>query len=147
VVIAEADRRSLEFAAAHRLVEARQVATLLGEKAVDAGERLEGLWRAGLVAGERDGAETPGYFRITGGGLRAIGSRLPVPGFDPRYEHAVGAGWLWLIANAGRFGAFDRVLSERQMRAEDQEQPAPEAPFDVRPGEFGGRSTVCTIPT
>lgn len=36
---------------------------------------------------------------------------------------------------------MDRVLSGRQMQAEDRDG-SPEAPFDVRPGEFGGQRQV-----
>ena len=136
-----ADQQVLEFAAAHRLVVAGQVGSLLGEDPVEAGERLVGLERAGLAASDRVDAAAPAFFRITSAGLRTIGSRLPAPGFDPCYQHALSAGWLWLIASAGRLGSVEGVLSERQMRAEDREG-GPEAPFDVRPGEFGGRGEV-----
>ena len=98
--MAPADRQILEFAAGHTVIEARQVATLLGEETVEAGGRLADLTKAGLVAGERACAEAPGYFRITAAGLRAIGSRLSVPQLRQRHEHALGVGWLWLAASA-----------------------------------------------
>ncbi len=136
-ILSESERRVLEFASAHSVVLADQVARLLGAPADEAAEVLAGLTAAGLVAHDRVGGEEPSWFRITGVGLRLLGSRASPPGFDPRWRHAVGAGWLWLVAREGELGGVDRVLSERQMCFEDRNGGA-DAPFALRPDLFGG---------
>lgn len=122
-------------------MDAGQVASLLGEEPAEAGERLAALETVGLATSDRLGVTSPAVFRITSAGLRAIGSRLSAPGLDPRPERALGVGWLWLVASSGGLGRVDRVLSKLQMQAEDLDG-SPEAPFDVCPGEFGGRGRV-----
>lgn len=117
---AEADRRVLGFAATQRVVVVDQVARLLGGGVDGAAEVVGGLVGAGLLARDRAGAGGGGYLRITAAGLEEIGSRLSAPGFEWPAAHAVGVGWLWLMAGAGSFGAVERVLSEPEMRLEDR---------------------------
>lgn len=137
MVVSEGDSRVLEFARAHSVVLADQVVGLLEETGPEVEERLGSLSRAGFLVCDRVGPQGPDCFRITGAGLRAIGSRFAPPGFDPRCRHAVGAGWLWLAAHGGTFGSVEGVVSERQMRVEDREGGA-DSPFFVQPEQFGG---------
>jgi DNA-binding MarR family transcriptional regulator len=112
----EADRRVLAFIAAHRFVLPAQVAKLLGTEPAAVWELLAGLEAGGLVRSERLMAGRAASVRITGAGLGAIGSRLPVPGFRlDGYRHAVGVVWLWLEARSGAFGEIERGLSVREM--------------------------------
>lgn len=115
------DRRILAFAGAHRFVLDEQVQELtrLGPGGVK--ERIDRLEAQRLLRRERLGPREPSFVRITGAGLRAIGSRLPAPGCELReYRHVIGVGWLWALAWQGGFGDPDRVLSEREMRALDR---------------------------
>ena len=116
----DADRGVLAFAAAHHLVLAEHVASLLGSDADAARERLARLQLAGLIRPTRMLATDPGGYQITSAGLAAIASELPPPRLDP------GRYWLWLAATkGGNFGPIDQVLTEREMRARDtQRDPA-----------------------
>ena len=116
----DADRGVLAFAAAHHLILAEHVASLLGSNADAARERLARLQLAGLIRRTRMLAIRPGGYQITSAGLAAIASELPPPRLDP------GRYWLWLAATkGGNFGPIDQVLTEREMRARDtQRDPA-----------------------
>ncbi|MGZ4178950.1 MAG: hypothetical protein ACXVUX_22295, partial [Solirubrobacteraceae bacterium] len=69
----------------------------------------------------------------------AIGSDLPAPrGFDlATHRHDSGLAWLMLAAQAGRFGAVGRVISEREMRSQDGRDPSRERRYGVRLGGAG----------
>ena len=120
----DADRGVLAFAAAHHLVLAEHVASLLGSDADAARERLARLQVAGLIRRTQMLAIGPGGYQITSAGLAAIASELPPPRLDPaRYRHDIGAVWLWLAATkGGNFGPVDQVLTEREMRARDPQR-------------------------
>lgn len=138
-VLEEVDRRVLEFAGAHGRVGVDHVTGFCGLGAEEAGARLRELAGAGLLARERLGRKDPRSFRVTAAGLAQVERRLPAPGFGPRYGHARGVVWLWLAARDGTFGPVERVLSEREMRAEDLEGSS-DGPFGVElPSSAGGR--------
>jgi hypothetical protein len=126
----------LEFASVHSVVSRDQVARLLGNTTDAAAKQLSTLSADGLLSRERCAVAEASRFRITPAGADVIGSRLATPGFDPRVRHALGVGWLWLMATVGSFGSVDRVLTERQMRWVDcrEGSEAPAAPLE----EFGG---------
>lgn len=121
VQITATDRILLRFAAEHRFVIAAQVAMLLGATEAAAESRLRRLGTAGHLRRRRELHRGPTWHQITRAGLRAIGSDLPAPrGFDlATHRHDIGLAWLMLAARAGRFGALNRVISEREMRSAD----------------------------
>jgi hypothetical protein len=121
VQITDADRALLRFAAEHRFVIAAQVAALLEVSEPAAWSRLRRLVTGGHLRRRRELHRGPSWHQITAAGLRAIGSELPAPrGFDlATHRHDAGLGWLMLAAQAGRFGALERVISEREMRSHD----------------------------
>jgi hypothetical protein len=130
-----ANRALLAFAAEHQIVDADQVAVLLGTTVRTASDRLRRLVGARLIAREeRDGYRRPGTYRITRAGLDAIGRRGQRP---PRASarsqlHDIGLGWLWLAARAGSFGPLRGTVSERQMRSHDGTEDGRGEPFGVR---------------
>lgn len=128
------DREALEFLAAHRMALADHVMVLLGGDRELASERLAELERMRLVWRERVLRSDPDCFRITRAGLSFIGSDLPPPEFDPRYQHDVGVAWLWLAATHGAFGETDRVLTEREMRATDATESRSSGAGGTQPG-------------
>lgn len=146
VQITDTDRDVLRFAAEHRFVIAAQVAALLGVSASAADARLRRLGSAGHMRRHKELHRGPTWHQITAAGLRAAGSDLPAPrGFDlATHRHDAGLGWLMLAAHAGRFGALQRVISERRMRSYDgrAEDGAPR--YGVRLGGVGpnGREPV-----
>jgi hypothetical protein len=121
VQITDTDRALLRFAAEHRFVVAAQVAALLGVTEAAAESRLRRLGSGGQMRRRRELHRGPTWHQITRPGLRAIGSDLPAPrGFDlATHRHDAGLGWLMLAARAERFGALNRVISEREMRSHD----------------------------
>ena len=112
-------REILAFAAAHGLIVAEQVQVLLGEGGDRAPAMLDALERCGLLRRVRLVPGGDGCYVITGAGLAAVGSDLPVPstGLDG-YRRTVGAGWVWVRAHDGRFGVV-RSLTQREMVAHD----------------------------
>jgi hypothetical protein len=137
VAARDADRRVLEFASVNRLVSGAQAARLLDLAVEAASERLSRLAGNGSLARGLLGLGEAPWFRITPAGLRAVGSRLAAPGFGPWCRHALGVGWLWLLASEGTFGPVEQVLTEREMKSVDKHDGV-EAPFAARPEEFGG---------
>jgi len=121
VQLTDADRALLRFAAEHRFVIAAQVAAVLAVSEAAAEARLRRLGGGGYLRRHRELHRGPTWHQITAAGLRAIGSKLPAPrGFDlATHRHDAGLGWLMLAAGAGRFGAAQRVISEREMRSHD----------------------------
>jgi len=121
VQLTDADRALLRFAAEHRFVIAAQVAALLAVSGAAAEARLRRLGGGGYLRRHRELHRGPTWHQITAAGLRAVGSQLPAPrGFDlATHRHDTGLGWLMLSARAGRFGAAQRVISEREMRSHD----------------------------
>jgi hypothetical protein len=128
----------LRFVAAHRFVLACQVTEWLGVHGVVAYRRLRGLRDAGLLSYRRIFHARPGCYQITRAGLAVVESDLGRPSVDLRsYRHDVGVVWLWLAAWRGSFGAAERVLSERQMRARDQAAEGYGEWFAVPLGGYG----------
>jgi hypothetical protein len=119
-VVEDVDRQILAFAAAHRFVLDTQIGKLLGAERGVIAERVVGLKQERWLREERVQARRPGLIRITGAGLRAIGSRMPAPGFDlTGYRHEVGVVSMWVAAWQGALGEAERVLSRREMEALD----------------------------
>jgi hypothetical protein len=141
--LTDRDRALLAFAADHRIVLATQVEALLGASASVAYDRLHTLTAARLLSSARP-LNGPACYRITRGGLTAIGSDLPTPRAPDLalYRHDVGVGWLWLAARKGVWGEPGEVISERRMRSEDGRadtagDPTRDARFGVRLGGVG----------
>ncbi len=129
VLITERDRRMLAFAAEHRFVIAAQPAALLGVSVTTAGTRLRALAEAGHLRRHPTLAGEPVAYRISGAGLRTIGSDLPAPRPPSLgvYDHDLVLGWLMVAAQRGRFGPVRAVVSERRMRSDDGRRPEGEA--------------------
>jgi hypothetical protein len=120
-LLTERDLELLAFVAVHRFVLAAHVHSWLGVDRAVAYRRLAGLVGAGLLSYERIFHAQPGCYLITNGGLGVIDSDLPRPSVDLRcYGHDTGIVWCWLAAINERFGAVDRLLSERELRSHDQ---------------------------
>lgn len=134
------DRRTLEFAAEHRLILAAHAASLLGVSDTAAARRLRRLTRHRYLRYRRE-LIGPGCYLIDRPGLRAIGSNLPRPrDLDlATYRHDVGLAWLWLAAHAQTFGPLDNVISERRMRSDDARRESWVEPLGVRLGGVGPR--------
>lgn len=132
------DRRTLEFAAEHRLILAAHAAALLGLSAAAAARRLRRLSRSRYLRYRRELAG-PGCYLIDRPGLNAIGSDLPRPRDLElaTYRHDVGLAWLWLAAHAGAFGGLHEVISERRMRSHDGRHEPWVEPLGVRLGGVG----------
>ncbi len=110
----------LEFLAEHRVVRANQVEKLLGVSLDAARRRLNRLAVDGYVNRGTLYHRQPGHFLISSAGLRAIGSRLPVPTLRAAdYRHDIGLAWVWLAARSGAFGPLRGMVSERQMSSHD----------------------------
>ncbi|HEX3978225.1 MAG TPA: hypothetical protein VHW96_18290 [Solirubrobacteraceae bacterium] len=139
VQITDADRTLLRFTAEHRFVIAAQVATLLGVSDAAAESRLRRLGTGGHLRHRKELHRGPTWHQITAAGLRAAGSDLPAPrGFDlATHRHDTGLGWLMLSAQAGRFGAVERVISERRMRSHDGRAEDRARRYGVRLGGVG----------
>ncbi len=139
VQITDADRALLAFAAEHRFVLAAQVAALLQVTTAAAEARLRRLGDGGQLRRHKEIHRGPVWHQITRSGLRAIGSDLPAPrGFDlATHRHDAGLGWLMLAAQAQRFGALERVISERRMRSHDGRARDGAPRYGVRLGGVG----------
>jgi len=118
--MSDVDRRILGYMACHPLVLVSHVRALLGVQEREVTEHLDALVAAGLVRnGPRLRHQRAGY-QITAGGLREIGSELPVPRLAlRRYWQDIGVAWLSVAAHGGKFGEVDRVYCEREMRVAD----------------------------
>ncbi len=122
------DGELLSFVAAHRFVLAAHAQKWLDTSPAFAYRRLAGLVDAGLLSYHRIFHAQPGCFVITNGGLAVIDSRLPRPAIDLRsYGHDIGLVWVWLAARDERFGPFERLVSEREMRSQDEREAASSA--------------------
>ena len=121
VRLTERDLEVLAFVAAHRYVSAGQIHDLLGAGRSISYRLLGRLTDCGLLRYERIFHAQPGVFLITNGGLAVIDSPLPKPVVDLRlYRHELLVPNVWLVAQAGGFGAPDRVLTEREAKHYDQ---------------------------
>jgi len=119
--VEDLDRRLLAFLGAHPFVLASQIERFLGIDHATVDRRLVAMEARRLARSERLQMSGVAFVRVTGAGLRAIGSRLPAPGFDlAGYRHDVGIVWLWVAAWEGVFGEPERVLSRREMQALDR---------------------------
>jgi hypothetical protein len=128
----------LAFAAEHRFVLSAHVRALLRDSGHAADERLERLCRAGLLVEKTVFHDHPPTYRSTRKGLDAVGSKLTAPNIDHgRYDHEVGAAWLWLAARHGAFGPMREVLGERRLRSRDAREDGPTEPLAVRLGGLG----------
>ncbi len=136
--LGDRERQVVELAAVQPFVLPGHVMGLLEADWREAYDVLAGLTAAGVLVRGRVASETQDCFQITSAGLQALGSRSPLPAFEPAYEHAVCASWVWVKARSGAFGPLDRVLCEREMRDEDRVDGAG-VPYAVEPHEFGGR--------
>jgi hypothetical protein len=138
VRLGDPDRLLLAFAAEHRFVLPAHVAVLLGVSEVAAGERLRKLSRAGLLTEKRVLDGHPFTYRSTRDGLDAVGSTLRPPNVDlSRYDHEVGAAWLWLAARRGALGPMREVLGERRLRSREATVKDHTEPVAVRLGGLG----------
>ncbi len=138
----ENDLAVLAFAAEHHFVTRGQVAKLLGVKEDTAVRRLRRLATTGLMKHQTPFREGGGCWRITGAGLARIASKLKPSRVDLQYyEHTVGAAWLYLAAQSGRFGPLRELVSERRMRSHDGTPEGRRKPLAVRVDGFaaGGR--------
>jgi hypothetical protein len=135
------DLELLRFAGEHRFVLSAHVQALLRLSAEAAEARLRELCDAGLLAERTVFAGFPPTYRSTRRGLDAVGSKLRAPTIDVgRYDHEVGAAWLWLAARNGAFGPMREVLGERQLRSRDAaaaQGPGSAQPLAVRLGGLG----------
>jgi hypothetical protein len=139
------DLELLEFVAAHRFVLACHAQSWLGCSALVAYRRLHGLLELGLLSYRRVFDSRAGCYQVTTAGLGVIDSELPRPSVDLRtYRHDIGLVWIWLAARNETFGPCAGVLSEREMRAHDQQSEDPLARFGIvlRDWPFAGRRTV-----
>jgi hypothetical protein len=136
VRLTDRDLEVLAFVAAHRFVSAVHVHDLLGTSRSITYRLLGRLTDCGLLRYERIFHGQPGVFLTTNGGLAVIDSPLQRPVVDLRlYRHELSVPTLWLVANAGGFGAFERVVTEREAKHYDQ------IPARQDGGMFGVRLT------
>ncbi len=135
--ITHRDLELLGMVAAHRFVLACQVREWLRTSEVVAYRRLKGLVESGLLSYRRIFHARPGCYQATAAGLGVIESPLPRATIDLRtYRHDVGVVWVWLAASNDCFGAYRRVLSERQMRSHDQRREQGDESFAIPLGSY-----------
>jgi hypothetical protein len=141
IQLTASDLELLRFAGEHRFVLSAHVQALLRLTAKAADARVAELSDAGCLAERTVFANFPATYRSTRRGLDAIGSKLRAPTIDlGRYDHEVGAAWLWLAARNGAFGPMREVLGERQLRSRDgaaEGRPGLAGPLAVRLGGVG----------
>ncbi len=126
--LSEVDGELLAFLAEHRVALVDQLATLTGRSDAGVRRRLRALAAAGLIAERRVLHRQPPAYLITRRGLRTLGSPLPLPRLNLQaYLHDLGAGWLWLAARDGAFGALSEIHSERRLRSRDGLPRGPDA--------------------
>ena len=120
IELTASDLELLRFAGEHRFVVSAHVRALLRLTADAADGRLGELCDAGLIAERTVFAGFPATYRSTRKGLDAVASSLRAPTIDVgRYDHEVGAAWLWLAARNGAFGPMREVIGERRLRSRD----------------------------
>jgi hypothetical protein len=141
IELSAADLELLRFAGEHRFVLSAHVQALLRLTAEAADARLAELTDAGFLAARPVFAGFAPTYRSTRRGLDAVGSPLRAPTIDVgRYDHEVGAAWLWLAAHSGAFGPLREVLGERQLRSRDgvaEDRAGGGRPLAVRLGGVG----------
>ncbi len=123
--LTEAELSVLGPLAEHRVLTLPQVRLLHPAATATLISRLND---AGLIGMARIFDGLPAAVSVSAGGLRALGSMLkptPRPNLN-QYRHELGVGWLWLAARAGRYGALERLTTERRMRSEDASAQASE---------------------
>ncbi len=119
-VLSDRDLELLDALAEQRVAVMAQVAYWLGVSDRTAGRRVARLREAGLVESRRLFDRGSAMVRITGPGLKLIGSPLGRPGQKlDEYRHDVGVGWVWTAAREGAFGNMAVIHSERAMRSHD----------------------------
>lgn len=112
-------REVLRLVAAHRFVTGPQVEGLVGKGPV--AERVLGdLVAAGLVRRVRLTVDGTVFWQVTANGVQALGSVMPLPGFDVGgLRGDVALPWLWLAARGGAFGPVKGLWSRRELAALD----------------------------
>jgi hypothetical protein len=136
--ISDLDREVLAFAAEHRFIICAHVQALLRCSESAAQARLSRLCGGGFLLGEKILHKQPGTYRSTRKGLSAAQSKLRAPNIDlGRYDHEIGAAWLWLAARNGAFGTMREVLAERSLRSRDATPDERSGPLAVRLGGNG----------
>ena len=141
IELTASDLELLRFAGEHRFVVSAHVQALLRLTADAADGRLGELCDAGLMAERTVFAGFPTTYRSTRKGLDAVASSLRAPTIDVgRYDHEVGAAWLWLAARNGAFGPMREVIGERRLRSRDgsaADHPGSPRQLAVRLGDVG----------
>ncbi len=119
-VLSDRDLELLRALAEQRIAVMAQVAHWLGVSESTAAKRVRRLREAKLVESRRLFERGSPMVRITGAGLKLIGSPLGRPGQKlDEYRHDVGVGWVWTAAHEGAFGEMAAIHSERAMRSHD----------------------------
>jgi hypothetical protein len=138
VEITARDLELLAFAAEHRFVLSAHLQALLRMSEKDTDKRLGQLCDVGFLAEWTVFDGHPATYRSTRKGLDIVGSKLRAPTVDlSRYEHEIGAAWLWLAARNGAFGPMREVLGERWLRSRDGKLEGRSQPLAVRLGGIG----------
>lgn len=141
IELTASDLELLRFAGEHRFVVSAHVQALLALSPSAVDLRLQALSDAGMLAERTVLAGFPATYRSTRKGLNAIASGLRAPTIDlGRYDHEVGAAWLWLAARNGGFGPMREVIGERRLRSRDgsaADDPDSPRPLAVRLGGVG----------
>jgi DNA-binding MarR family transcriptional regulator len=120
LVLTDRDLALLAALSEQRIAVIAQAAHWLGVSESTAAKRVRRLREAGLVENRRVFERGSPMVRITGVGLKRIGSSLGRPGQKlDEYGHDVGVGWVWTAAREGAFGDMTKVHSERSMRSHD----------------------------
>ena len=115
------DRLVLAFLGAHQIGTEPQVARLQERPDHEVAVRISRLVADGLVRTERLIVGEAPLLRITALGLAAIESRMKPAGLSLQdLRGQIAAGWLWIAARAGAFGAAKRVLSQLEMKELDR---------------------------
>jgi hypothetical protein len=149
------DETVLTFIAAHSLVLASHVQSLLNVGHHAAHERLCALEERRLLRRYRVSRGHSGYYQITEIGLAVINSDLPPPRLHlDRCRHDLSVPWICLAAVRGAFGRIDRVLTTREQRSRDlavADSPRPgqpdEPPLGLRVlGTGAGHPTALHYP-
>ncbi len=118
--LSDRDLELLRALAEQRIAVMAQAAHWLGVSESTAATRVRRLRDAGLIESRRLFERGSPMVRITGAGLRRIGSALGRPGQKlDEYRHDVGVGWVWTAARDGTFGEMAAIHSERAMRSHD----------------------------
>jgi hypothetical protein len=136
--MSDLDREVLAFAAEHRFIICAHVQALLRCSESAAQARLSRLCGGGFLLDEKILHKQPGTYRSTRKGLDAVQSKLRAPNIDlGKYDHEIGAAWLWLGARNEAFGTMRQVLAERRLRSRDATADERSEPLAVRLGGIG----------